>query len=54
MRFEAPLAAGARYYVEVLRVRNLSGAAGGGHAVLVVPKAAPQDTTRARRDSTRP
>ena len=54
--FEAPLAPGSRYYVEVFRVRNLNGAAGGGHNVLVVPKPkpAPQDTTRARRDSTRP
>ena len=53
--FEAPLAPGSRYYVEVFRVRNLNGAAGGGHNVLVVPKPkpAPQDTTRARRDSTR-
>jgi hypothetical protein len=56
MRLEAPLVPGSRYYVEVLRVRNLNGAAGGGHAVLVVPKSKPepQDTTRARRDSTRP
>jgi hypothetical protein len=54
--FQTPLAPGGRYYVEVLRVRNLNGASGGGHAVLVVPKPkpAPQDTTRTRRDSTPP
>lgn len=53
---EAPLAPGGRYYLEVLRVRNLNGAVGGGHGVLVVPKPkpAPPDTTRARRDSTPP
>lgn len=56
MRLEVPLAPGGRYYVEVLRARNLNGAAGSGHNVLVVPKPkpAPPDTTRARRDSTRP
>lgn len=56
LRFEAPLAPGGRYYVEVRGARNLNGAAGGGHSVLLVPKPkpAPQDTTRARRDSTRP
>lgn len=56
LRFDAPLAPGGRYYVELLRARNLNGASGGGHAVLVVPKPkpAPPDTTRARRDSTKP
>jgi hypothetical protein len=53
LRLDAPFAPGGRYYVEVLRARNLNGASGGGHAVLVVPKPkpVPQDTTRARRDS---
>jgi Big-like domain-containing protein len=56
LHFDAPLAPGGRYYVEVLRARNLNGASGGGHAVLVMPKPkpAPPDTTRARRDSAPP
>jgi len=58
LRFDTTLTPGARYYVEVRGTRNLSGARADGHAVLVVPKAAPvparADSTRAVRDSTKP
>ena len=55
LEVESALAPG-RYYVEVRGARNLNGAAGGGHVVLVVQKPKPvvADTTRARRDTTPP
>jgi hypothetical protein len=58
LRVDTTLAPGGRYFVEVLGARNLNGARGDGHSVLVVPKpkpasAARPDSTRARPDSTR-
>jgi hypothetical protein len=57
LRLDTPFAAGAKYYVEVRGVRNLSGATADGHAVVVLPKPkpapTPADSTRARRDSLR-
>jgi Big-like domain-containing protein len=58
LRFDTTLTPGARYFVEVRGVRNLSGVTGDGHSVLVVPKPKPApdrpDSTRAPRDSTKP
>lgn len=56
LRIDATFTPGGRYFVEVRGARNLNGATADGHAVLVVPKPkpAPPDTSRARRDSTRP
>lgn len=58
LRVDTTLAPGGRYFIEVLGARNLNGARGEGHTVLVVPKpkpvpAARADSTRARADSTR-
>jgi hypothetical protein len=59
LRFERPLTPGAKYYITARGARNLNGARGDGHAVLVVPKPKPPppnaaaDTTRARADSSR-
>ena len=59
LRVDTTLAPGGRYFVEVLGTRNLNGARGEGHAVLVVPKpkpapSAPQDSARAKPDTTPP
>jgi hypothetical protein len=51
LRVDTTLAPGGRYFIEVLGARNLNGARGEGHTVLVVPK--PKPVPAARADSTR-
>ena len=56
IQVDQPLTPGGRYFARVRGLRSLSGVAGEAQAVLSVPKPAPltRDTTRARRDSTKP
>jgi len=56
IRVAKPLTPSGRYFVRVRSLRNLNGVEGEAQAVLSVPKRPPpaRDTTRVRRDSTKP
>jgi Big-like domain-containing protein len=60
IRVRAPLTPNSRYHLLLRRARNLAGVVSDAQAVLTVPKPPPppkpaaRDSTRARRDSTRP
>jgi hypothetical protein len=53
VRVAQPWKPGAKYDVEIVKLRNVTGVAGSAHAALTVPKRAPPDSLRQPRDSTK-
>jgi hypothetical protein len=53
VRVATPWKPEAKYDVEVINLRNVTGVAGSAHATLTVPKRTPADSLRQPRDSTR-
>jgi hypothetical protein len=53
VRVAEPWKPEAKYDVEVINLRNVTGVAGSAHATLTVPKRPPADSLRQLRDSTK-